>query len=54
MVGIDIPMQNPGYVACELKGQSVRLEAFSASTGEIWFVFRDSHLRTTEATLSTK
>ena len=43
VVGIDIPMQCPGYVTFALSGKNVRLEAFSGhDEREIWFVFRET------------
>ncbi len=48
-VGIDIAMSNPGYVEFRLDGQDVRLAAFSAGEGELWFVFRDASERTYRA-----
>ncbi len=42
VVGIETPMDNPGYVEFTLDGHSARLEAFTADdSGELWFVFRD-------------
>ncbi len=40
--GIDVPMDSPGTVDFVLDGRPVRLEAFSAGEGELWFVFRDT------------
>ncbi|MFN8447652.1 MAG: DUF1684 domain-containing protein [Anaerolineae bacterium] len=48
-VGIDIAMSNPGYVEFRLEDQDVRLAAFSAGEGELWFVFRDASERTYRA-----
>jgi uncharacterized protein (DUF1684 family) len=43
IVGIDIAMENPGYVEFTLDGHAVRLEAFSGTNGQIWFVFKDTN-----------
>jgi uncharacterized protein (DUF1684 family) len=42
VVGIETPMENPGYVEFTLGGHTARLEAFAASPGEVWFVFQDA------------
>lgn len=42
VVGIDVPIESPGYVEFTLDGRKVRLNAFSGSAGQIWFVFRDA------------
>jgi uncharacterized protein (DUF1684 family) len=43
IVGIDIAMDNPGYVEFTLDGHAVRLDAFSGTNGQIWFVFKDTN-----------
>jgi uncharacterized protein (DUF1684 family) len=42
VVGIETPMENPGYVEFTLGGHTARLEAFAASSDEVWFVFQDT------------
>jgi uncharacterized protein (DUF1684 family) len=49
IVGIDIEMDNPGFVTFTLDGHKVRLEAFSGSNGQIWFVFKDTSPQTYQA-----
>ncbi len=40
-VGILVPMENPGSVEFDLRDQHLRLEAFTADEGELWFIFKD-------------
>jgi uncharacterized protein (DUF1684 family) len=42
VVGIETPMENPGYVEFVLNGHAATLEAFTARPDEVWFVFRDA------------
>ncbi|MFN8531125.1 MAG: DUF1684 domain-containing protein [Anaerolineae bacterium] len=46
VVGIDVPIENPGYAVFSLHGQTLRFEAFSGEDGAIWFVFRETSDRT--------
>ncbi|MCC6804093.1 MAG: DUF1684 domain-containing protein [Anaerolineae bacterium] len=49
VAGVDIPMENPGYVEFTLGERRLRLEAFSGSNGQIWFVFRETSPQTYRA-----
>ncbi len=40
-VGMTVEMENPGWVAFALGGQTLRLEALDGGEGLLWLIFRD-------------
>ena len=46
VIGIEVPIQNPGYVTFTLDDHDVRLEAFTGADEQIWFVFKDTSPQT--------